>query len=194
VTRFWTSDLHLGHKNIIAYCHRPWASTDLMNEGLIQRWNDVVSSEDEVMVLGDVALGPIRDSLALVRHLNGRKLLVAGNHDRCWVGNPKAERWREAYEDAGFEILSDGPWLDVQLTSEQTVRVSHFPYEDASRHERKYLPHLPPDDGLWLLHGHVHTDWAVSGRQFNVGVDANSYAPVSDEQVLATIRAARHGS
>ena len=51
MARFWTSDLHLGHANIIRYCRRPFADVDAMNEALIERWNDTVADGDEVWVL-----------------------------------------------------------------------------------------------------------------------------------------------
>ena len=57
--RWFTSDLHLGHTNIIKYTNRPFWTADQMNETLVDRWNAVVGTEDEVWVLGDVALGPI---------------------------------------------------------------------------------------------------------------------------------------
>ena len=36
---FFTSDLHLGHRNIIRLCGRPFASLEEMDETLIRRWN-----------------------------------------------------------------------------------------------------------------------------------------------------------
>lgn len=189
MTRYWTADLHLGHQNIIEYCDRPWGTVSHMNEALIQRWNSVVTDADEVMVIGDVVMGHAEQTLKLIPRLHGRKLLVAGNHDRCWVGNTKpgyAQRWRPVYEDAGFEILSDGPWLDVTL-GDRTVRVSHFPYLDDERHGDKYAEYRPPDAGHWLIHGHVHTSWLRQDRQVNVGVDMHDYTPITDEKLIRII-------
>ena len=61
--RYWTSDLHLSHANIIDFCNRPYDSVDEMNEDIIRIWNETVSNDDEVWVLGDLAMGRIRDSL-----------------------------------------------------------------------------------------------------------------------------------
>ena len=38
MTRYWTSDLHLGHANIIQYTGRPFADVDEMNRALIEGW------------------------------------------------------------------------------------------------------------------------------------------------------------
>jgi calcineurin-like phosphoesterase family protein len=76
MARWYTADLHLGHANIIRYCDRPFSDVDEMNRALIDRWNSVVADDDEVWVLGDVALGPIAQSLALIDELHGDKVLV----------------------------------------------------------------------------------------------------------------------
>lgn len=86
-TRTWFSaDLHLGHANIIKYCDRPFSSVEEMNTEIIARWNEKVSPHDTAWLLGDVALGAIDETLPLLARLNGRKYLVAGNHDRAFHG------------------------------------------------------------------------------------------------------------
>ncbi len=47
MTRFFTADLHLGHRNIIEYSGRPFRDADEMNAALVERWNDFVSPDDE---------------------------------------------------------------------------------------------------------------------------------------------------
>jgi len=42
MTTWFTADLHLGHRNIIEYCNRPFADVDEMNRALIANWNQVV--------------------------------------------------------------------------------------------------------------------------------------------------------
>ena len=109
MTRWFTADLHFGHANIIRYCDRPWRDVDAMDRGLVDRWNATVADDDDVWVLGDVAMGRIDDSLTLVHELAGTKLLVPGNHDRCSPGRgERAAEWAERYRDAGFaEILPE---------------------------------------------------------------------------------------
>lgn len=86
-TKTWFSaDLHLGHANIIDYCNRPFASVDEMNEAIIARWNERVAPGDTAWLLGDVAMGNRAETLPLLARLNGRKYLVAGNHDTAFHG------------------------------------------------------------------------------------------------------------
>ena len=179
MTTWFTADLHLGHTNIIGYCDRPFADVDTMNRALIERWNETVGTADDVWVLGDFALGRIAETLPLAKELHGRKLLVAGNHDRCWAGHgPKADRWIDRYLDAGFAEIHQGR-IEVDFAGLDVVGC-HFPYRGDSHDKDRFAEHRPPDQGRWLLHGHVHERWRQCDRMVNVGVDAWQYRPVSD--------------
>ena len=50
---FVISDTHFLHNNIIKYCNRP----EDYNKKIIKNWRRVVSDEDVVIHLGDVACG-----------------------------------------------------------------------------------------------------------------------------------------
>jgi calcineurin-like phosphoesterase family protein len=186
--RWWTSDLHLGHANIIRYCGRPFGSVEAMDEGLIDRWNDMVGAEDDVWVLGDFALGGLSEHLPLAKLLLGHKTLVPGNHDACWVGRTKGvERWTEAYLEAGFERVVQGP-TTTELAG-RTVLVDHFPYHGDSKDQERFVERRAIDRGGWIVHGHVHERWRQTGRQVNVGVDAWGGRPASEDAVAALVAA-----
>ena len=182
MARFFTADLHLGHRNIIDYCGRPFRDADEMNAALIARWNAAVTPDDEVVVLGDFAMGHLDDTLALTAILHGRKVLLAGNHDRCWFGHKKVmEAATQRYIDAGFDEIWQGTVpLDVDGTA---VRACHFPYQGDSHDHDRFVEHRPSDDGSWLLHGHVHERWKVRDRMINVGVDVWDYTPVPERTI-----------
>ena len=78
---FYISDTHFGHQNIIRYDNRPFSTADEMDEVLIDRWNDVVSDEDTVYVLGDFSWHREEKTLEILDSLSGRKVLIKGNHD-----------------------------------------------------------------------------------------------------------------
>lgn len=76
-----TSDTHFSHARISELAARPFGSVSEMDAEMIRRWNGTIAPTDVVLHLGDLALGPIAESLALTAQLNGRKFLVPGNHD-----------------------------------------------------------------------------------------------------------------
>jgi calcineurin-like phosphoesterase family protein len=188
MTTWFTSDLHLGHANIIGYCDRPVADVDEMDAMLVERWNQTVAPDDTVWVLGDVALGRITESLALVSELHGTKLLLAGNHDRCWSGHARrAEGWTERYLDAGFAEIIQGS-MTLAIGAHEVV-ACHFPYRGDSHDLDRYVDERPVDTGAWLIHGHVHERWRQRGRMINVGSDAWGYRPVAESTLAGLIEA-----
>lgn len=187
MTTWFTADLHLGHSNIISYCDRPFTDTDAMAEALVEQWNDVVADGDTVWVLGDFALGRIGSNLPIAGELRGHKILVAGNHDRCWAGHGRrAGKWTHRYLEAGFADIRQGT---VTITVGDTeLLAGHFPYHGDSHSYDRYVEHRPPDTGEWLLHGHVHERWGQNQRMINVGVDVNDFRPISEAAVASLIR------
>lgn len=197
MTTYFTADLHLGHENIIRYTGRPFLSVDEMDEALVAAWNDRVGPGDEVWVLGDVAMGRIDRSLALVGRMAGTKRLVVGNHDRCFrrlAGSDKDlhEVWTARYEQAGFdEVVQGSTSLDLPGFG-APVDVCHFPYSGDSQEQERFVGHRPVDRGRVLLHGHVHSSWRRHGRMINVGVDAWAGRPVDASELREVADRAGH--
>lgn len=81
--KFYISDWHYGHKNVLKFDNRPFYSVDEMNQELITRWNNVVDKSDMVYVLGDMFWCNAEEAIPVLEQLNGNKFLVKGNHDRC---------------------------------------------------------------------------------------------------------------
>lgn len=191
MTVFFSSDQHWGHARINELSRRPFSNVPAMNAALVKSWNARITDADTVFVLGDVCMGPISDSLALIRLLAGTKILVPGNHDRSWAGHRKFESWIERYLVAGFDAVMQPPVPFVLPDSGQPVLLSHFPYRGESDPDRpdRYADQRPMDLGAWLLHGHVHEVWRQRGRQINVGVDAWAGKPVSETTIAAMITA-----
>lgn len=183
---FIGSDQHIGHRNIARLAGRPFdneTSTSHMDETIIANWNKMVAPEDNALVLGDIALGTLSDSLEKWKRFNGTRFLVPGNHDRVssLESQARQERFRPMYEDAGFIILDE----IIDLTIDGVAALaSHYPYKgDSGDHEHDRHVHLRPiNQGLPLVHGHTHshqaTDPVAYPRQFHVGVDAHAFKPV----------------
>lgn len=114
---FVIADTHFCHKNVIEYCNRPFRSVEEMDEALIKNWNETVSNNDVVIHLGDLGLGKKEYIAGIVSRLNGKKILVMGNHDN----------WSEqTYRDMGFRTVSRFPILyaDFYLMSHEPLVLS----------------------------------------------------------------------
>lgn len=83
----WTiSDTHFGHEKILTFKQpdgvtplRPFSSVEEMDETMVENWNRVVKAGDKVYHLGDVSMS--KKSFPILARLNGKKTLIAGNHD-----------------------------------------------------------------------------------------------------------------
>ncbi len=171
---YFTADTHFGHKNIIQYCsgRQRYECVEDMNEDLINRWNRVVTPDDTICHLGDVAFLPKDKTLEICHRLNGHKILIMGNHD--------LHRTVAFWGECGFEEVHK---LGYGQTLERFgFSLCHYPNRESLTEydEREYLyQHAPHKLEGWLLHGHVHERWWVNGSQINVGVDVWDYKPVS---------------
>lgn len=202
---WFTSDLHLGHARIVELSNRPFADVDEMNAALIENINASVSSEDRLVVLGDICMGKLEDSLKLLGEIRARELvLVPGNHDRWSLayghnGDAAAKRedFRLRYERTRPHTvtLRDGEpscWHFPELTLVENpvfagVLFSHYPYDGDTQGEDRAGFLRAEDAGAPIIHGHCHTEWAERGRQFNVGVDVRDFKPVSEDEIAAWI-------
>ena len=79
---YYIADNHFGHKNVIRFDNRPFADTVLMDEVLVHNWNERVTEDDTVYILGDCFWKNEENSVKLIQSLKGHKHLIRGNHDR----------------------------------------------------------------------------------------------------------------
>lgn len=200
MARFFTADLHLGHRNIARYEPGRAQAARMALQGraaddetqarldsfLIDRWNEVVRPDDEVWLLGDACMGRLDRTIEQLGRLLGRIVLVPGNHDRVWAGDHRRDQWWGRYLEAGIDEIVDGT-TTLELADGTLVDVDHFPYVGDSREVDRHVDWRPRDRGRVLLHGHVHSAWRTNGRMINVGVDAWHYAPISEQQIMELV-------
>lgn len=159
-----TADTHFGHASIIVMCERPFADNREMDEALIRNWNARVAPGDTVWHLGDFAMGHRPAKLReIFDRLNGRKLLVKGNHDdEAVLGLP----WAEPPERL----------IEISLDATRLV-LCHYPMR-AWRGSLGKTVHL---------HGHTHRLIPDTTLSCDVGVDSWGYAPVRIAEVKARL-------
>ena len=182
MSNIWvTSDLHLGHANVIKYSERPFADVEAMNAGLIAGWNERVNKKDRVYLLGDVFFGRVATQDHLLDQLNGVITLVTGNHDKGLVKRLTKSGHNRFVEITPYYELHDGKELFV---------LCHYPMVFWNKSHY----------GTTMLHGHSHggldeENLRANVRRLDVGVDCHGYKPINLDEVRAILKdrvAARH--
>jgi len=162
---YLVSDLHLDHDNIIDYCDRPFSSVEEMNERLVERWNTVIDSTDEVLYGGDLT---IRSSAAALldwlNELNGEIVFLLGNHD--------------------------GTVLEG-LDQVQFVEEFRFEHRGVPFHTIHDPADSPSNWKGWLLHGHHHNNWPDQfpfvdhdTQRVNFSVELLDYRPLATDRLV----------
>ena len=172
---FLTSDTHWGHERIIEFCNRPFKDVEEMNYKLIENWNKKVPVDGLVFHLGDFAWGGYPFWKKIREQLNGRIILIKGNHDEKNM-TPTAEQ--ELFDYVTFQ-------MKVEIEGRK-VYLNHVPFLCYGGTYRD------PKGLVYQCHGHVHLSKnSPKGldiervlkyefpTQYDVGVDFNNYAPIS---------------
>lgn len=150
-----TSDLHFDHTNILKFCPdtRPYKSKESMNVALIQEWNTKVQPDDIIIHLGDFCFKGVESTESFLCQLNGKKILIRGNHDKALRSNISVGK---------YDILWKGDYLELQINKQKVV-FSHYPMTTWNQCGR----------GAIQLYGHCHGSLTEpKGRQTDVGYDA----------------------
>lgn len=133
MSTLFTSDPHLGHRNIAKF--RKFVSSSKENTDLyVADWKRNVSKRDTVYMLGDVAFDT--ESLDILSWLPGTKILIKGNHDDYVATQLQANVFKEIHGIISYK----GFWL------------SHCPIHPAEMRKRKAN-----------IHGHVHENSIMTG-------------------------------
>lgn len=141
--RYYISDPHFFHAaQNTKMDQRGFESVELMNQYMLERWNQKVHKNDEVVILGDLSWGKAKETNELLEKLHGRLYLIQGNHDRFLKDkafNANRFVWIKPYEE-----LQD---------NKRKVVLSHYPimcYNGQYRVDEKGNPKV------YMLYGHVH--------------------------------------
>jgi calcineurin-like phosphoesterase family protein len=153
---FVIADTHFGHKKAIEfeYTYRPFLTIEAHDAEIVQRWNATVHKNDTVWHLGDVSLGV--DGYTALRHLNGIKRLVLGNHDG------KVSQKQTAYFNSIYGV---GEYKNCVLT---------------------HIPVHPCQFGRYKLniHGHLHSRMLDDNRYRCVSAEHINLTPILMTEVM----------
>lgn len=165
---FYTADTHFCHDAIRRYCNRPFSSIQEMGVILAKNWNAKIGSKDLVYILGDFCFGDRKQIKTIADSLNGRKILIIGNHDK--IGEPKNYGFSEKHKILEIKIETNHITL-----SHYAMRVWNKSHYDS-----------------WQLYGHSHGCLEPEGKQWDVGVDNNNFTPLSYEEIREIMKNRPH--
>ncbi|WP_457562814.1 metallophosphoesterase family protein [Caminibacter pacificus] len=198
------ADTHFGHSNILL--HEPSRMQKARMEGyenferfLIDRLNEYISKEDEVLHLGDVAF---KDAYKTAFKLNGKITLIKGNHDKQkHLEYYKSIGWKviediEIHIDFDKEILNylqykyDKKTLSrtsclIKKIGSKTVLFSHYPVFNDNPYDEKYKNISKLLEEIFYLcgcdlnvHGHTHSYMVNDKRCINACLEVNNFKPL----------------
>ena len=145
---YFSSDFHFGHKNIIKLDRPQFEDIQEHDQFIIKKVNEVVKHTDTLWILGDVWTPRV------MKHLNGIKYLVLGNHDK------RSMKEYEAYVKKVYKY-------PVYITS--NILVSHEPQP------------VPPN--VLNIHGHLHGAILDSPNHLNVCISTADWKLYSMKDV-----------
>lgn len=173
---FVIGDTHFGHANILNFKKAdgtlmrtkpggfPFLDVHEMDHYMVECWNSVVTPEDRVYHLGDVAMK--KDGLEMLDQCNGHKRLVMGNHDIF-----DAKLYLKYFDKlCGVRVFDD-------------FVLSHIPLREAQISGNRVN-----------VHGHLHANCSpedLGPKYFNVSAEVIGYTPVTLEQVKEAVKNGR---
>jgi len=184
---FITSDWHVGHANVLIYDKRPFEDLNHMHRVLVNNYNASVRDGDVCYFLGDMGMGSGDVLKKVIERLNGTKVLILGNHDKNTY----------SMYGVGFDVVLN---TAVIYLGDKRISMSHCPLPGIFREDVANMKGAKENENWhgehknqrftsqdltvdFHLHGHIHSDGKTkprsTDRQYDVGVRANAYKPVS---------------
>lgn len=160
---FFIADTHFGHKNIITFTDnegkrtRPFDTIEDHDNHIIENWNKVVRPCDRVYMMGDVVMN--RKNLPILNKLNGKKVLIKGNHDIFKLKD---------YIPYFYDIRA------YKIMPKYGIIFSHIPLHDNQL------------QGRWKInfHGHMHQNKIDDPRYVNLCCENIDYIPIELNDLL----------
>lgn len=158
---YFIADTHFGDAAMIRYENRPFKDIAEQERILIENWNEIVENEDTVFVLGDFGHSASKEETTrLCQALNGKKILILGNHD---IQTPEWYRSCGFSEASAWPIIYENFWI---LSHEPLYINENMPYAN--------------------IFGHVHANPMYKDfcrQSFCVSVERIAYRPIAFEDI-----------
>lgn len=171
MTNVWfSSDFHLGHRNIIRYCDRPFESTEEMDATILANLNRKVGENDVLYFLGDFCFGGVDQAILYRERIACRNIhVIEGNHD-------------SELRDLNGMFRSWNQLAEIRVAG-QAIVLCHYAMR-VWRHSSR---------GAWHLYGHSHGNLPddPTSLSIDVGVDSHDFQPWHFHDIRKVMEAKR---
>lgn len=163
---YFISDTHFGQESILTFRDkkgcliRPFSNIEEMDELMVENWNKTVKPHDKIYHLGDIAQR--RKDLSILNRLNGKKVLIKGNHDLFQLKD-----YTPYFKDIrAYKVLPD-----------HGIIFSHIPINYNS-----LIGKINKN-----VHGHLHQNILEDKRYLNVCVERINYKPIEFDEIVSIL-------
>lgn len=152
----FSSDLHLGHANILKFSRNSREGRDIVEHDhwVIEQLASNTTKEDTLWLLGDICMDKDPRRLSLMNAIPAKKHLIMGNHDQFPI-----QEYLKYFQTVRAVVSFKGFWI------------SHMPM-----HQQELY-------GKRNIHGHVHNNSIRSHQYINVCTETNNGVPVDFEDI-----------
>ena len=163
---FFTSDCHFNQERTLILSKRPFKNVIEMNKTLVNNWNNAVSKNDTVFVLGDFG------DFNYTTFLNGDIRLIKGNYSRHLTNDELNRYFNLVYSDdiVTVPIERNGIIFNISMTHEPMNYINT---------NKQYIDRVNVN-----LFGHVHKLSMIKSFGINVGADCHNFTPIDLDTAL----------
>jgi len=173
--KYWSSDWHIGHKNVLKFSNRPFKDIDEMDNYIINMVLDTVKQGDEIYFLGDLGFHPSPAIDRLFRELPKKVNFnwVIGNHDKKVLNHYKQ------FANKLDHIMETTIRVDEK---KQRIVMCHYPMLTWNQSHRN----------AWQLFGHHHINGhgsellekMIVGKMLNVNLEYNDFKMYDENDII----------
>jgi calcineurin-like phosphoesterase family protein len=166
---YFTSDFHLGHKNILKYTNRGFDCIHEMDDYIISQVNDLPDGST-LWHLGDFTFKKMTSTIDYIERMKSTIELkfILGNHDASLAKN--VDRFNKM---ENVEIV--GHYHEIRIDNQQKLILFHYPITSFNGMYR----------GSIHFHGHCHGNLTETlQRRKDVGIDCTEMKIKSFEELI----------
>lgn len=177
---FHISDTHFGHESILRFTKRGkyFSTADQMDKHLIEQWNSIVPERNATVIhYGDFCFKDKKYTQHILNQLNGRIILLKGNHD-----NPNYFDNHPKIMNFVYELL-----LKVKLPNKENRRLIYCSHAPLWEWHQMYA-------GAYHVYGHLHGNNKLPFfNTLDVGIDSlfdmglPLFRPITTKELLQLI-------